>query len=436
MGKKGLSRRDFLKIAGAAGAGAAISGVPKFHAPAFVRQVGDFDLSDPAQVGQALQAEGAEVNIHSWGFSGLPESTFIPQFAAYTEKLYGVPVKLNWLTGQVDNWMTELPLAGRTIADEGADVIDKEEDSYLSILALEWTEPINLPQYEPLLTMLPEVEEPYIFRESELAVDGADIYGLVYQGYEWLQGLLRKDKVDIANYVDWTDLSREEMVGKGIDYAFNDGRGHYVFMGILKSLIDQGIVTGELWSQEAWEAGITWWKDNLEDKILVYGDIGNDQTMRLKLQSGEAWWGATWGTYTRELLGTDWNRRDDVLSPFYPKAGIAADRETLRIVKGAPHPVAARILSNWFVTTEFQNVGWYKETPDAEAINHWNVTEDKYLVAYAGGVAPANREAVPDWAKPYYPDDPGSLILPIDWLWYVPQKEWISQTYDRIVHGI
>lgn len=433
MDSKNISRRDFLKAAGLAGAGAALS---SFGVPALVAQTGDFDLSDPAQVGKALEAEGAEVSIHSWGFGGLADSVLVPKFAEYTQNLYGVPVKLNWLTGQLDNWITTLPLANKTVADVGLDVIDKEEDSYKKILVLDWTEPINLPQYMPLLTLLGDVEDPYIFHEPDMAQDDADIYGLVYQGYEWLQALLNKTKVDVSNYTDWTDLSRDELKGKGIDYPFNDGRGHYVFMGILSSLINQGIVTGDLWSQDAWEQGITWWRDNLEDKILAYGDIGNDPTMQLKLQSGDAWWGATWGVYTRELLGTDWNQKDDLLWPFYPSSGIAADRETLRAVKGAPHPIAARVLMNWFVSTEFQNVGWYKETPDAEAVNRWNVKESDYLVAYAGGVMPANRIAQPDWAKPYYPEDPGSLILTINWEWYTPQVEWISQTYDRIVKGI
>jgi spermidine/putrescine-binding protein len=437
MSKKGLTRREFLKISGAAGAGAAIGRFNKsFGVPALVKQVGEFDLSDPAQVGEALTAEGAEVTIHSWGFSGLPDTHLIPKFAEYTEGLYGVPVKLNWRTGQIGNWMTELPLAGRHIREEGIDVIDREEDSFDKIMALEWGEPVDMEQYKPLLTLLPDVEEPYIFRNEELAMEGGDIYGVVYQGYEWLQAILRKDKVDAADYVDWTDLARDEMVGKGIDYAFNDGRGHWVFMGILNSLIKQGIVEGDLWSEEAWEAGIEWWRDNLEDKILVFGDIGNDQTLRLRLQSGEAWWAGLWGVYTRELLGTEWNQRDDVLAPFYPESGIASDRETLTAVAGADHPVAARILINWFVTTEFQHAGWYKENPDEEAINHWEITPDKYLVVYAGGVMQAHRDAMPDWAKPYHPENPGELILPINWEWYNPRAEWISQTYDRIVKGI
>jgi len=378
MSKKGLSRREFLRVAGAATAGAAV-GSKLFGVPAVIKAQGDLDLSNPAQVGKALTAEGAECMLKSWGFSGLPESTFIPQFAEYTKKLYGVPVKLQWYQGDFDKKMTELPLAGKTAADEGIDVIDKEEDGHLKILALEWTEPINLPKYMPLLPLLKDVEAPYILHTPDQAVDGADIHGVIYQGYEWLQAIMRKDKVDVSKYKDWTDLSRPELVKKGIDYPFNDGRGHFVFMGILNSLIKQGIVKGELWSQDSWEAGIKWWKDNLEDKILVWGDAGNDPTMRLKLQSGEAWWGGLWGTYTRELLALDWNQKDDVLWPFYPASGIAADREVLRAVKGAKHPVAARILINWFLSTEFQNVGWYKEKPGAEAINHWNITKDKYL---------------------------------------------------------
>src|SRR6185295_14196486 len=95
MVKKGFSRREFLRVTGAAAAGAAL-GDKLFGVPAVIKAQGEFDLSDPAQVGKALTAEGAECMLKSWGFSGLPESTFIPQFAEYTKKLYGVPVKLQW----------------------------------------------------------------------------------------------------------------------------------------------------------------------------------------------------------------------------------------------------------------------------------------------------------------------------------------------------
>ena len=437
MSKKGLSRRDFMKVTGGLGAGALI-GAKSFGVPAFVRQVGTPDLTDPAAVGAALTKEGAQVKIHSWGFGGLSDSIIPNAFTAYTQKKYGVPVTLTWSTnGDLDNGMTTLPIAGKIISDEGYDVIDKEEDSYAQILALDWTEPINLPQYAGLLDQLPNVEAPYVFHEPTMVQDGADIYAMVYQGYEWLQGLLRKDKVDTSKYKDWTDLANPELKGKGIDYAFNDGRGHYVFMGILNSLIKQKIVTGDLWSQDAWTQGITWWGKNLEQQILVYGDIGNDPTMQLKLHTGDAWWGATWGSYVRELLGTDWNQAGDLLFPFYPSSGIAADRQALRAAKGAPHPIAARVLINWFATDEFQNVGWTKDTPDAtDATNHWNVTQSNYLTAYAGGIQPSNRTAGPTWSKPYYPADPGSLILPVNWTWYIPQKQWISDTYDHIVKGI
>src|SRR5258708_25728085 len=242
--------------------------------------------------------------------------------------------------------MTTLPLVNKRIADAGWDVIDKEEDSYAPILALDWTEPINLPKYMPLLTHLADVEAPYVFHEKDMVQDGADIYGLAYQGFEWFQGVLRKDKVDVTRYKHWTDLWRDEMKGKGIDYAFNDQRGQEVFIGILNALIKQGIVKGDLWSEDAWTAGITWWKDHMEDKIQILGDIGNDPTKQLLLQSGDAWWGTTWGSYTRGLLGTDWNQKDNVLWPFYPSSGCPADRETLRALKGAAHPAPAPPLIN------------------------------------------------------------------------------------------
>jgi len=438
MNKKGLSRRDFMKLTGGAGAGALIgtSKASSLHFPAFIRRQGDPDYSDPAKVGEALKAEGATVQMSSWGFGGLSSSVLPDAFSAYTEKQYGVPVKLNWTgSGVIESSMTTLPLVGKRIADAGWDVIDKEEDSYKPILALDWTEPINLPQYMPLLTHLADVEAPYLFHEPDMAEDGADIYGLAYQGFEWFQGVLRKDKVDTSNYKDWTDLSRDELKGKGIDYPFNDWRGQAVFIGILNSLIKQGTVTGDLWSEDAWTQGITWWKDHMEDKINVYGDIGNDPSKQLLLQTGDAWWRSTWGSYTRGLLGTDWNQKDNVLWPFYPSSGLPADRETLRALKGSTHPVAARVLINWMVSDEFQNIGWYKESEGADAVNHWNVTQSQYLTDYTGGVTKSNRAVSPDWSKPYYPADPGSLILPVNWTWFFPEKQWISDTYAQIVQG-
>jgi ABC-type Fe3+ transport system substrate-binding protein len=431
-----LSRREFLRLAGlAGGATVVVACAPMVQAP----PVGvpgtenvDWDLSDPKSVGLALEAEGAEVSISSWGFSGLPETHFIPTFAKHTEDLYGVPVKLNWVTGVFSTALVELPVVGKTIASLNLDVVDKEEESFDAAMALNWYEPVDRDEYLPLLPNLTDVEEPYLFRGAE--EEGGDIYGVVYQGYEWLQALLRKDKVDVSNYQDWTDLANPELKGRIVNYPFNDSRGHFVFGGFVNELVQKGEVPGPTWSQPAWEGALQWWKENaMEEQILKWGDMGNDPAMRLMLQSGEAYAGCTWGVYTRELMGTDWNQRDDLLAAFYPKSGIVADRETMSAVRGAAHPVAARVLINWMLSTEFNTAGWYKAAPDAEAVNHWGITESQFLVVYAGGVRPEHRQLIPDWAKSYHPEDPGSLVLTVDWPWYNQNAEWISKSYEKIV---
>jgi len=443
MEQKKLSRRGFLSAAGAMGAMTLLAAcqpmVPSGVAPAAPaaadQAATDVDYSSVKEVAAALKAEGAEVSITSWGWSGLATSVFVPKFAEMTEKLYGVPVTLNWVTDfSFGDALRELPVAGKTVADANLDVIDKEEEWFPQAMALNWYEPINLPQYMPLLPNLADVEAPYIFKGPE--ENGADIYGAVYQGYEWLQALLNKKELDVANYKNWTDLANPELKDKIIDYAFNDSRGHFVFGGIVNELVKTGKVTGDVWSQEAWEAALHWWKDNnMEGQIHKWGDIGNDPAMRLMLQSGEAWAGCTWGSYTREILGTDWNKKDEILAPFYPETGIVADRETLSSVRGAKHPVAGHILINWMLSTELNTAGWYKEAKDAEAINHWNVTESQFLVAYCGGCRQETRDLAPDWASSYYPADPGSLIVTVDWSWYVQNAEWISKTYESIVHA-
>jgi ABC-type Fe3+ transport system substrate-binding protein len=441
MEQRKLSRRGFLSAAGTMGAitflAACMPVTPGGSAPApsaADQAVTDVDFSDPKEVGAALTAEGAEVSISSWGWSGLPETHFIPEFAKHTEELYGVPVTLKWVTGVFSQALTELPAAGKTIADLDLDVVDKEEESFDAAMALNWYEPINLPHYAPLMPNLAKVEEAYIFRGTE--ENGGDIYGAVYQGYEWLQAILNKTTLDMSAYTDWTDLANPELADRIINYPFNDSRGHYVFGGFVNELVKKGEVPGTTWSQEAWEASLQWWKDNnMEGQIHRWGDIGNDPAMRLMLQSGEAWAGCTWGVYTRELLGTDWNLRDDILAPFYPASGIVANRETCSAVRGAAHPVAGRILIDWMLSTEVNTAGWYKETPDSEAVNHWNVTEAQFLVAYCGGIYQEMRDLVPDWAAAYHPTDPGSLIVTVDWPWYNQNAEWISKSYESIVHG-
>ncbi len=441
MEQRKVSRRGFLRMVGAVGALTTLAacapvtpGSSGQSPDAADVAMTDVDFSNPQEVGQALEREGAEVSISSWGWSGLAETHFVPKFAEHTEALYGVPVTLNWVTGVFDNALRELPVAGKTIADLNLDVIDKEEESFEAAMALNWYEPIDLPTYMPLMPNLTDVEEAYLFRRDEEA--GGTIFGAIYQGYEWLQAILRKDMVDVSAYQDWTDLANPELADKVINYPFNDSRGHYVFGGFVNELVNKGEVPGTLWSQEAWEAALHWWKDNnMEAQIHKWGDLGNDPSLRLMLQSGEAWAGCTWGVYTRELLGTDWNQRDDVLASFYPASGIVSNRETLSAVRGAAHPVAARVLINWMLSTEVNTAGWYKETPDGEAVNHWNVTESQFLVAYAGGCRPETRQLIPDWAKAYHPEDPGSLIVTVDWPWYNQNAEWIAKTYEQIVLG-
>jgi ABC-type Fe3+ transport system substrate-binding protein len=456
-----MTRREFVRLVGVALAGsvAAACGAaptatpvpaptqaPAAAAPAAVPTAAPstgglpanapkFDLSNAGNVKLALLAEGAEVSISSWGFSGMGTGLFPQKFADLTNKLYGVPVKLNWIGGVFDNALRELPVAGKTIADIGLDVIDKEEESFLAAMAVNWYEPIDMDIYKPLVPNLSKIESVYLFKDQPQ--NGGDIYGAVYQGYEWLQAILRKDKVDVNNYKNWTDLARPELKGHMIDYPFNDSRGHFVFAGFVNEMVKTGKAPGPTFAQPAWEAALKWWKDNnMNDQILKWGDIGNDQVMRGYLQQGTAWAGCLWGVYTRELLGIDWNLKDDVLAPFYPATGILVDRETTSAVRGCKHPTAARILINWMHSIEFNTAGWYKETPgQGEAVNHWDITPDKFLVSYCGGTYKEMRDSIPDQFTKYFYPDPASITLINDWKWYNQNAKWISDSYDSIVMG-
>jgi spermidine/putrescine-binding protein len=431
MAKK-LSRRDFLLATAATTASISMM-VSCKKAPALVTSLGEFDLTKTDQVRLALEREGAEVQIHTWGFEGLRAEIIPAKFAEYTQKKYGIAVKYVFSTENFGNLMNELPIAKKTAVDVGIDVIDKEEEYWPRLKALEWTEPIDQEGYAPILENVKKVEDAYLIRQDP-KVNGSNLHGTMYQGFEWLQAILRKDKVDVNNYKDWTDLARPEMKDKGVLYAMNDSRGQFVFMGILNSLIKQGIVKGNLWTMEAWEEGFKWWKANMEDKIHKWGDIGNDAAMRLMLETGEVWWGGTWGVYTRAMLALPWNKRDNALWAFYPKSGILADRETCFVAKGCKHPVAARVLIDWMMSTEFVHAGWFKDEKGVEQ-NRWGITEDKYLALYTGGVFDEHRKLMPEFAKPFYPADPGSLILTCDWDWWSPKREDIAKAYERIVHS-
>ncbi len=77
-------------------------------------------------------------------------------------------------------------------------------------MALNWYEPVNLPQYMPLMPNLADVEAAYLFRGPE--ENGADIYGVVYQGYEWLQAISEQSTMSMpAPMKDWTDLANPEL---------------------------------------------------------------------------------------------------------------------------------------------------------------------------------------------------------------------------------
>jgi ABC-type Fe3+ transport system substrate-binding protein len=445
MNARRLSRREMLRMVGVAGGASLmaacapsvaqpIAAPAPTAAPKTAANIPNLDFKKSGDVGFALQSEGAEVSITSWGFSGLPETHFIPKFAAYTQKKYGVAVKLNWLQGIYDTALRELPAAGKTAADIGLDVVDKEEDSFAAAMAVNFYEPIDMDQYKPLLSNLDKIEEVYRFRGEK--VNGGDIYGAVYQGYEWLQGLLRQDKVDVKKYNDWWDLTNPELKDKIITYPMNDQRGHFIFAGFVNSLVKSG-QAAKLWDQASWQTALQMWKDKgMEGQIHKWGDLGNDQTMRVMIQSGEAWAGGLWGTYTRGLMASDWNKRDNVIASFIPVGGCVADRETCSATRGAKHPVAARILIDWMMSTEFNTAGWYKEKPeDADATNHWNITEALFLTAYCGGVYPEMRQAIPNWAQNMFIKNPADFTITCDWPWYRQNAEWISKTYEKVVLG-
>ena len=74
-----VSRREFLRLAGMTGGVTLLAAcVPAgMQAPApgpAAAAPPKLSLSDPKEVGKALEAEGAEVSISSWGWSGLAET--------------------------------------------------------------------------------------------------------------------------------------------------------------------------------------------------------------------------------------------------------------------------------------------------------------------------------------------------------------------------
>lgn len=371
------------------------------------------------QIVAALKAEGGKVSLSSWDFGGLSADILPAQFKAYTQATYGVPIEVSWdSTGTA---LQQAEQANKLPSQVGLDVIDNEEDHNPKYAQLGWVEKMNLPQYASIMTNWDKIDPAYI---------NADATGVVYQGFEWLAPVARKDKVDVSAIKDWTDLANPALKGKILMYTLDNDRGQLTFYAILKSLIKQGIVTGDLWTEDAVKQGLVWFKKNIEPNVLKYVDTDE---MRTKMQSGEAGISITWGSYVRELMASDWNKRDNVLVPIYPSSGISADRETVRIAKGTPHPVTARVLANWMIGQDFTMLGWYKDTPTGTETNHWNLTQQQFLGNYAGGISKDWRAVTPDFAKPYYPEDPAALTLLIDTVFFQKHLQWVSDQY-KLLH--
>lgn len=413
-----LTRRALLHRSLAVGGGAAAASLAPTTARATAAALqGDDAPLTHEQVVEALKAEGATVTVKSWGFGGLYTDHFPKHFKEYTEQTYGVGLELVW--DAHDAILDQYEQAGEPIG-EALDVLDKEEDYYPRLKLLDWIEPINQPKYAEILTNWDRVEPSYI-------VD--DGLGVIYQGFEWLGMCARNDQVDPESIKDWTDLAKPEFEGKIISYPMNEYRGQLLFTGILNSLIKQEIVKGDLFAEETWIEGLKWYKENIAPNILKFVD--NDE-MRTMAQSGQAGVILTWGSYVRELQGADWNLRDPVIVPVYPASGMATDRETITTPHSSKHPVAARVAVNWMLSRDFLMVGWYKDPETGEEMNRWDLDQRQFLVAYAGGINAEDRTLVPDWAKPYYPEDPSAMGVTVDNPWLASHIEWTWEQYQQL----
>lgn len=371
------------------------------------------------EIAAALVAEGQVVGLKSWGFGGLDQEVFPTKFREYTQETFGVPVELIWDSSNAV--LQQAEQAGRLPSELGIDVIDSEEDKLPKLKELGWVEPISAPEYANVLTNLALVDPSYRY-EDDLSV--------IYQGFEWMGLLVRTDQVDPASITSWTDLADPALKGKIAMYGFGgDSRGPIILMGVIADLVKEGIITADPWSEEAMTQGLQWWKENIEPNVIRYVDTGEIRTM---MQSGEAAVAVTWGAYIREIQGSDWNLRDDVIAPVYLEGALPAVRSELRIAKDTPRPVTARVLLDWMLGRDFQFVGWYKDPATGEVQNRWDMAEGQFLGAYTGGVIPDDRALIPDWAVSYYPDDPVKYTLPLDFEFLASHQDWIQDQYAQL----
>ena len=185
------------------------------------------------EIAAALKSEGT-VTLKSWGFNGLPKKVFIEQFKKYTQDTYGVPVTLVW--DDTNGALQQAEQSNKLPSEIGLDVIDNEEDHMPQLQELDWIEKVNDPKYDSVLTNWAKVDPAYIVQDG---------LGVIYQGFEDLCAVIRKDKVDATKLKDWTDLADPSLKGKIVMYAIpGDTRGQQLFYAMLKSMIKNGKVQG------------------------------------------------------------------------------------------------------------------------------------------------------------------------------------------------
>jgi ABC-type Fe3+ transport system substrate-binding protein len=370
------------------------------------------------EIAAALKSEGT-VTLKSWGFNGLSKTVFPNAFKAYTQETYGVPVTLVW--DDTNGALQQAEQANKLPSEIGLDVIDSEEDHMPQLQELGWIEKINDPKYDSVLTNWAAVDPAYVVQDG---------LGIIYQGFEDLSVVARKDKVDVAAIKDWTDLANPALKGKIVMYGIPaDPRGQALFYAMLTSLIKAGTVQGSVTDPASVTAGLQWFKKNLEPNILQFADI---DVMRTKLQSGEIGVALTWNSYIRGILSSDWNTRDKVAVPIYPASGSPGDRETLRVAKGTKHPVAARALINWMLSQDFIMAGWTQDPATGTETNKWNLSKQDFLQTYFGGLNADQRNLAPKWAADFYPPDPAAVTLTIDFSFSAKNNEKISNEYKAL----
>lgn len=371
------------------------------------------------EIAAALKAEGSTVTIKSWGFNGLGKTLFPYIFKQYTQDTYGVPVTVVW--DDTNGALQEAQLANKLPSEIGLDVIDSEEDHTPMLQELGWIEKINTPQYASILTNWDKVDPAYVVQDG---------LGIIYQGFEDLSIVARKDKVDVTAIKDWSDLANPALKGKIVMYGIaDDPRGQAIFYAMLTSLIKNGTIQGSVTDPAAITAGLTWFKKNIVPNVLQFADI---DVMRTKLQSGEIGIALTWNSYIRGLLSADWNVASNVLVPIYPTTGSPGDRETLRVAKGTTHPVTARVLINWMISPAFINAGWTQDPTTGTETNSWNLSKQDFLQTYFGGLNTDERSLAPKWAAPYYPPDPAAATLNLDFSFAAKNNAAISAQYKSL----